>query len=827
MKIIILISTLLFQTIKCFYFSVIISIYNTGRYLDDSIGSLINQTIGFENIQIILVNDGSTDKTEEICLRYQSKYEKNIIYIKISHSGVSKARNEGLKYAKGLYINFLDSDDKWDSAAFIHAYLFFKFHNEIDIIGGRMKYFEKKNDYHFLDYKFQKTRVVNLSEEFTYIQLSSSSSFFRFSSIKGKKFEENIFSGEDIRFISNLLFLKPIIGLLKESIYYYRKRADGSSTIQNNERNKKYYFDTINLVQQYLIDKSKATFNTILPFIQFYIAYETLFRLKTLAYLFLDTKEYNKYCSIIENLLSQIEEKYILEQKVFSISLKIFALSKKYNKDIKSNIIFKNNCFIYSNYIMMNLSKEQNIIIWTNLEIQNNKLHLEGEDKCWMTRENYFYFCTLGNKIFYPKYYLNSRLDFITMYGLITKGRFVTFDINLEKNDEQNLHFFLSYMGKNIEILSSFQRLTNIPPLNNSYYIRENYIIKHNNGKLSIYLNNINLIQTFEHDYCIELKKQEKYNIIKLRQKYMNNIYQIKNKKNKEIWLINDKRDAAGDNGEFFFRYLNKIKPRGIQFFFVLEKNCSDYERLKSFKNIIDLDSSKYISLFLKADKIITSVSEAWVNNPFGNDDKYMIDLYHFDFIYLQNRILKDDLSIFLKKYKNKFNLVITASKKEYKSILENNNNFNKDKIALTGFARYDNLNIIKENMKSENLILIIPTLINDMYSKLDLLTVKSIKYENFINSTFYNFYNNLINNQQLLRIMENSNYKGILCIHQNFDTENIYFQENKIFTLEDRCYKPEVFARASLLITDYSSIFFDFGYLQKPIIYIHSDFDK
>ena len=58
------------------------AIYNTGRYLDDSIGSLLNQTINFDNIQIILVDDGSTDQTEEICLNYQNLYPKNIILLK-------------------------------------------------------------------------------------------------------------------------------------------------------------------------------------------------------------------------------------------------------------------------------------------------------------------------------------------------------------------------------------------------------------------------------------------------------------------------------------------------------------------------------------------------------------------------------------------------------------------------------------------------------------------------------------------------------------------------------------------------------------------------
>ena len=95
---------LIFGPIKCFDFSVIMAIYNTGKYLDDSIGSLINQTIGYEKIQIILVNDGSTDNSEEICLKLQKEYKENIIYIKIEHGGVSRARNEGLGIAQ--FFNF-------------------------------------------------------------------------------------------------------------------------------------------------------------------------------------------------------------------------------------------------------------------------------------------------------------------------------------------------------------------------------------------------------------------------------------------------------------------------------------------------------------------------------------------------------------------------------------------------------------------------------------------------------------------------------------------------------------------------------------------------
>ena len=80
-----------------FLINTIIPIYNVEEYLEEAIESVINQTIGFEkNIGLILVNDGSSDNSEKICLKYKEKYPNNILYIKQKNKGVSSARNNGL-----------------------------------------------------------------------------------------------------------------------------------------------------------------------------------------------------------------------------------------------------------------------------------------------------------------------------------------------------------------------------------------------------------------------------------------------------------------------------------------------------------------------------------------------------------------------------------------------------------------------------------------------------------------------------------------------------------------------------------------------------------
>lgn len=88
--------------------SVIIPVYNTEKYLERCIQSVLEQNI--LDKEIILINDGSTDKSAEICDKYAIEY-KNIIVIHKKNAGISSARNTGIEHAKGEYIMFLDSDD--------------------------------------------------------------------------------------------------------------------------------------------------------------------------------------------------------------------------------------------------------------------------------------------------------------------------------------------------------------------------------------------------------------------------------------------------------------------------------------------------------------------------------------------------------------------------------------------------------------------------------------------------------------------------------------------------------------------------------------------
>ena len=120
--------------------SVIIPVYNVEKYLKKCLDSVINQT--YKNLEIILVDDGSSDKSGLICDEY-AKLDKRIKVLHKKNGGLSSARNTGLDIAKGKYISFIDSDD------FVSIYMYEIMYKEIiknnrDIVIARHIYFKNK-----------------------------------------------------------------------------------------------------------------------------------------------------------------------------------------------------------------------------------------------------------------------------------------------------------------------------------------------------------------------------------------------------------------------------------------------------------------------------------------------------------------------------------------------------------------------------------------------------------------------------------------------------------------------------------------------------------
>ncbi len=99
--------------------SVIVPVYNVEKYITKCLDSLVNQTL--EDIEIIVVNDGSKDGSKDIIKEYEKNYS-NIVYVEKENGGLSDARNFGLKYAKGDFIAFLDSDDYVDNTTYEKLY---------------------------------------------------------------------------------------------------------------------------------------------------------------------------------------------------------------------------------------------------------------------------------------------------------------------------------------------------------------------------------------------------------------------------------------------------------------------------------------------------------------------------------------------------------------------------------------------------------------------------------------------------------------------------------------------------------------------------------
>ena len=292
--------------------------------------------------------------------------------------------------------------------------------------------------------------------------------------------------------------------------------------------------------------------------------------------------------------------------------------------------------------------------------------------------------------------------------------------------------------------------------------------------------------------------------------------------KRKNLWLICERENEARDNGYWLFKYIRENYPQE-DVVYAIKKDCVDYKKVKDLGEIIEYGGYKHWVYYLAAEKNISSQKGGKPNAAVC----YFLEIYGIlknKRVFLQHGVIKDDMPWCY--YKNtKMRLFICGAKKEYE-YLKQVYGYPEGYLQYTGLARFDGLHDLKIK---QNQILIMPTWRN----WLERITKESLKYDNtsdFSKTEYYQKWQEVLNDKEIKNKIENKNLKIIFYPHSNMQNHIKDFKANSgnIIIADSNSYNVQELLKESVfLITDYSSIFMDFGYMRKPMIYYQFDKEK
>jgi glycosyltransferase involved in cell wall biosynthesis len=201
--------------------SIIVPVWNVEKYLEKCLDSLVSQTL--KEKEIIVINDGSPDNSEQIILKYQKRYPKIIKYIYKENGGQGSARNKGLDIAKGEFISFIDSDDWIEKDMLEKMYNKANEDNSDIVICDMVDHYLNETIYH---------DCTNFNSPYEKTP-SASNKIFKYSLINKMRFLEDKLWYEDMNFTTKLLLTSPKISTISEGLYHCHAH-EGSTMLNNN-----------------------------------------------------------------------------------------------------------------------------------------------------------------------------------------------------------------------------------------------------------------------------------------------------------------------------------------------------------------------------------------------------------------------------------------------------------------------------------------------------------------------------------------------------------------------------------------------------------------
>lgn len=284
----------------------------------------------------------------------------------------------------------------------------------------------------------------------------------------------------------------------------------------------------------------------------------------------------------------------------------------------------------------------------------------------------------------------------------------------------------------------------------------------------------------------------------------------------KHIWIVTERGTDARDNGLHMYRFIRERHPE-INAYYIIKKDSPDYPRVAPLGNTVQWGSLKHWLLYLGAEiKISTHINgfipaNSWHYFLFasrrGKNEKV---------VNLKHGIIKDDLRSY---YRDKTNvsLFICGAKPEYDYILAHYG-YSEKELKYTGLARFDSLH----GGAVRRQVLIMPTWRSWLSQNLDGVTAQDVQ-----NSAYLKSWISVLRNGRLQELAEKYHVSFVFYPHYEVQPFLSLFRDTqRCVTIADFAHfdVQQLLKESMLLITDFSSVFFDFSYMQKPVLYYQFD---
>jgi hypothetical protein len=770
-------------------FSIVTAVHNVSRYLADFIESIEQQTMDLSRVEVIAVDDGSTDDSLDVLRAWQLRRPDLVRVLTKPNGGQGSARNLGLEHTTGSWVTFTDPDDVLDSeylgrvawAIEKEPTLAMVATNRIILVDETGELLER----HPLRAMFaHRDQFKDLDEFPDFFHGSAPAAFFRTALIEEHqlRFDDRIQPNfEDGHFTQRYLLRCPrrLVAFLRSAQYHYRKRLDQTSTLQTGSLRPSRYLEVPRHGYLELLQEGAATNGGRAPeWLQNMIIYELSYYISPedsgwSAATACHGAVAEEFVCLLRAIRAELDEEVI---RAFTV--------RKLRPEWRQILLFG----------LVDQTWHTPFVVIHRYDARKKQALISYR----FTGPEPAFEVLLRGKVVEPvatKVRVHSYFDHVLMRErLAWVSAKASIRVRLD--------------GRMVELRNDWADFA--PTAIRPFALQQKF----------------GVLEQPEDQARPDQSDQDRETRWITRLAATRGVRRLFG----NAWVLMDRVGDAGDNGERLFRFLRDRHPK-INAWFVVEKDSPDWKRLRAdgHRRLVGYGTLPWKLLMLNCKHLVSSHIEAAIYRP-----PLMAALQptpSWRFTFLQHGVIKDDISGWLNR--KEIDLFITSTPAEHDSIAGDNNRyvFTSKEVKRTGLPRFDRLRDLgsKVSESEQDLILVAPTWRNWLSHPLKPGAYRREVVSDFADSEYARNWIGLLRSEKVRKLCQDEGLRVGFLPHPNLQSilPTLDLPDYVQPLSYDREDVQTLFARAAVLVTDYSSVAFNAAYVDRPVVYFQFDRER